>query len=122
MCFGRKPCRVPKPQRFILNETSYHGRGAINEIAGEVKRRHFKKALVCSDPDLLKFNVTQKVRRGFAPAQDARKILSPAAVPPRAGPPPPRARRGPCPSAWRRAPDSGGGGPAAPPRGAPHDA
>lgn len=47
--------------RFILNETSYHGENAINEIVSETKRRGFKKAFVCSDPDLLKFNVTQKV-------------------------------------------------------------
>ncbi len=47
--------------RFILNETSYHGAGAIKEIAGEATRRGFKKALVCSDPDLLKFGVTKKV-------------------------------------------------------------
>ena len=48
-------------QRFVLNETSYHGAGAINEIAAEVKGRGFKKAFVCSDPDLIKFNVTKKV-------------------------------------------------------------
>ncbi len=47
--------------RFILNETSYHGSGAIKEIATEAKARGFKKALVCSDPDLLKFGVTKKV-------------------------------------------------------------
>lgn len=47
--------------RFILNETSYHGAGAIKEIATEVKRRGFKKAFVCSDPDLVKFGVTKKV-------------------------------------------------------------
>ena len=47
--------------RFILNETSYHGSGAILSIKDEVKARALKKALVCSDPDLLKFGVTQKV-------------------------------------------------------------
>ena len=47
--------------RFILNETSYHGAGAINAIADEAVRRGFKKALVCSDPDLIKFGVTKKV-------------------------------------------------------------
>ena len=47
--------------RIVLNETSYHGAGAINEIAGEVKTRGFKKAFVCSDPDLVKFGVTGKV-------------------------------------------------------------
>lgn len=47
--------------RFVLNETSYHGAGAIKEIATEVKERGFKKAFVCSDPDLIKFGVTKKV-------------------------------------------------------------
>lgn len=47
--------------RFILNETSYHGSGAISAIADEAKGRGFKKALVCSDPDLIKFGVTKKV-------------------------------------------------------------
>lgn len=47
--------------RFVLNETSYHGKGAVQEIATEAKGRGFKKAFVCSDPDLLKFGVTKKV-------------------------------------------------------------
>lgn len=47
--------------RFVLNETSYHGSGAIQEIAPEIKGRGFKKCFVCSDPDLLKFGVTKKV-------------------------------------------------------------
>jgi lactaldehyde reductase len=47
--------------RFVLNETSYHGAGAIKEIAAEAKARAFKKAFVCSDPDLVKFGVTKKV-------------------------------------------------------------
>ena len=47
--------------RFVLNETSYHGAGAIQEIATEAKGRGFSKALVCSDPDLIKFGVTAKV-------------------------------------------------------------
>lgn len=47
--------------RIMLNETSYHGSGAINEIATEAKAHGFKKAFVCSDPDLIKFNVTSKV-------------------------------------------------------------
>ena len=47
--------------RIMLNQTSYHGAGAIAEIATEAKAHGFKKALVCSDPDLIKFNVTSKV-------------------------------------------------------------
>lgn len=47
--------------RFVLNETSYHGAGAIQEIAAEVQGRGFSKCFVCSDPDLIKFGVTKKV-------------------------------------------------------------
>ena len=47
--------------RFILNETSYHGAGAIQAIVTEAQGRGFKKAFVCSDPDLVKFGVTAKV-------------------------------------------------------------
>ena len=47
--------------RIVLNETSYHGAGAIKEIVTEVKSRGFKKAFLCSDPDLIKFGVTGKV-------------------------------------------------------------
>lgn len=47
--------------RFILNETAYHGSGAILNIAEEVQARGFRKAFVCSDPELVKFGVTKKV-------------------------------------------------------------
>lgn len=47
--------------RFLLNETSYHGSGAIQNIVSEVTGRGLNKAFVCSDPDLIKFQVTQKV-------------------------------------------------------------
>ncbi|MCI6615766.1 lactaldehyde reductase [Ruminococcus sp.] len=47
--------------RFVLNETSYHGSGAINAIPDEIKGRGLSKILVASDPDLLKFGVTKKV-------------------------------------------------------------
>ena len=47
--------------RFVLNETSYHGKGAINAIPDEIKARGFKKAFVASDPDLIKFGVSKKV-------------------------------------------------------------
>ena len=47
--------------RFMLNETSYHGKGAIQNIVSEINARGFKKILVCSDPDLVKFGVTSKV-------------------------------------------------------------
>ncbi len=47
--------------RFVLNETSYHGKGAINAIPEEIKARGFNKAFVASDPDLIKFGVSKKV-------------------------------------------------------------
>ena len=47
--------------RFMLNETSYHGHGAIENIVPEIHARGFKKALVCTDPDLIKFGVSTRV-------------------------------------------------------------
>ena len=47
--------------KIVLNETSYHGKGAILNVPAEAKLRGFKKAFICSDPDLVKFNVTKKV-------------------------------------------------------------
>lgn len=47
--------------RMILNETSYFGAGSISEIVTEAKKRAFKKALVVTDPDLIKFNVAKNV-------------------------------------------------------------
>lgn len=47
--------------RFVLNETSYHGAGAVNSIPDEIKARGFKKVFVASDPDLIKFGVSKKV-------------------------------------------------------------
>lgn len=48
-------------KRFVLNETSYHGAGAIQNIPEEIKNRGFRKIFLASDPDLIKFGVTQKV-------------------------------------------------------------
>ena len=47
--------------RIMLNQTSYHGAGAIQEIVNEAKAHGFNKAFVCSDPDLIKFHVTSKI-------------------------------------------------------------
>ena len=47
--------------KIVLNEVSYHGKGAILNVPEEAKGRGFKKAFICSDPDLIKFNVTKKV-------------------------------------------------------------
>ena len=49
--------------RIMLNQTSYHGAGAVQEIAAEAKLRAFQKAFVCTDPDLIKFHVTDKVTK-----------------------------------------------------------
>ena len=62
--------------RFVLNETSYHGKGAIAAIADEIKARGFKKAFVCSDPDLIKFGVTKKVTDILDGAEIAYEIFS----------------------------------------------
>ncbi len=62
--------------RFILNETSYHGAGAISAIVTEAQGRGFKKALICSDPDLIKFGVTKKVTDLLDGASLAYEIFS----------------------------------------------
>ena len=62
--------------RFVLNETSYHGAGAIREIATEAMGRGFQKAFVCSDPDLIKFGVTKKVTDVLEEAGLAYEIYS----------------------------------------------
>lgn len=62
--------------RFVLNETSYHGAGAIQAIPEEIKGRGFKKAFVCSDPDLVKFGVTKKVTDLLEQAEIVYEIYS----------------------------------------------
>ena len=62
--------------RVVLNETSYHGAGAINDIVTEVKSRGFKKAFVCTDPDLIKFGVAGKVTDVLDGASLAYEIYS----------------------------------------------
>ena len=47
--------------RIVLNTISYHGKGALAEIANELKTRGYQKVFLCSDPDLVKFGVTKKV-------------------------------------------------------------
>ena len=49
--------------RIVLNEISYHGSGAVAEIANEVRSRGFKKAFLCTDPDLIKYGVVSKVTK-----------------------------------------------------------
>ena len=55
--------RCVMANRMILNETSYFGAGAISEIVTEIKKRAFKKALVVTDPDLVKFGVSANVTK-----------------------------------------------------------
>lgn len=62
--------------RFILNETSYHGKGAIESVSDEALAHGFKKALICSDPDLIKFGVTKKVTDVLDKAQLDYEIYS----------------------------------------------
>jgi len=62
--------------RIVLNETSYHGAGCIKEIVGEVERRGLNKAFVCSDPDLIKFKVTDKVLNVLKGAELAYELYS----------------------------------------------
>ena len=62
--------------RIVLNETSYHGAGAIREIPGQVRGRGFQKAFVCSDPDLIQFGVTKKVTDVLEEAGLAYEIYS----------------------------------------------
>ena len=47
--------------RFVLNNISYHGAGAIQEIPDEITRREFSKVFVATDADLVRFGVTKKV-------------------------------------------------------------
>ena len=62
--------------KFMLNETSYHGSGAINAIPEEIKARGFCKAFVASDPDLIKFGITAKVTDLLDTAGIAYEIFS----------------------------------------------
>ncbi len=62
--------------RFVLNETSYHGKGAISAVADEVKARGFKKVFVASDPDLIKFGVTAKVLKVLDDAKISYSVFS----------------------------------------------
>ena len=62
--------------RFVLNETSYHGAGAISAIVTEAQNRGFKKALVCSDPALITYGVTTKVTDLLDSANLAYEIFS----------------------------------------------
>ena len=62
--------------RIMLNQTSYHGAGAIAEIVNEAKAHGFQKAFVCSDPALLKFNVSTKVTALLEEAGLAYEIYS----------------------------------------------
>ena len=62
--------------RFVLNGVSYHGYGAIQAVSEEIKDHHFQKALVTSDPDLIKFGVTKKVTDLFDEAKIAYEVFS----------------------------------------------
>ena len=60
----------------MLNQTSYHGAGAIAEIVNEAKAHDYKKAFVCSDPDLIKFQVSTKVTDLLVPVMAVIYVLT----------------------------------------------
>lgn len=62
--------------RIILNETSYHGAGAINHLVEEVKSRGFKKGFLCTDKDLIQFGIAAKVTKVLEEAGLAYEIFS----------------------------------------------
>lgn len=62
--------------RIVLNTVSYHGKGAIGNIVPELTARGFQKAFVCSDPDLIRFNVTKKVTDLLGAAGFAYEVYS----------------------------------------------
>lgn len=62
--------------RVVLNPISYHGPGAINVIPEEIKKRNFQKVFVCTDPDLIKFNVAKKVLDVLESADIAYEVYS----------------------------------------------
>lgn len=62
--------------RITLNQTSYHGKGAINAIADEAKAHDWHKAFVATDPDLIKFGVTKKVTDVLDKAKIAYEVFS----------------------------------------------
>ena len=62
--------------RFVLNGISYHGKGAVGEIVGILRGKGFRKAFIASDPDLVKFKVTEKVTRLLDEAAFAYEIYS----------------------------------------------
>ena len=74
--FFSQEVKIIMANRFILNETSYHGAGCIAQIAAEATARGFSKAFVCSDPDLIKFGVTKKVLDVLENAQLAYELFS----------------------------------------------
>ena len=67
--------------RIVLNTISYHGHGAIENIVPELTARGYKKAFVCSDPDLIKFGVTKKVTDLLDAANFAYAVYSDQAQP-----------------------------------------
>lgn len=62
--------------RIVLNSVSYHGKGAIKEIATELTKRGYKKAFICTDPGLIKFGVTSKVTEVLDQGKIAYQVYS----------------------------------------------
>ena len=62
--------------RIVLNETSYYGAGCRSVIAEEVRKRGFRKALLVTDKDLIRFGVAEKIERVLADAGIPYEIYS----------------------------------------------
>ena len=59
--FSRVKETIIVANRIVLNTISYHGKGAVENILPELTARGYKKAFVCTDPDLIRFGVAEKV-------------------------------------------------------------
>ena len=60
--------------KFMLNETSYFGKGAREELPGEIKKRGFKKVFLVSDKALVEAGVTKKIETILKEAKIAYKL------------------------------------------------
>lgn len=62
--------------RIVLNETSYYGAGCRSVIADEIKKRGYKKAMLITDKDLVKFGVAAKVEEVLKGADIPYEVFS----------------------------------------------
>ena len=62
--------------RIVLNETSYYGAGCRSVIADEIRKRGFKKVLLVTDKDLIRFGVATKIEEELRGADIPYEIYS----------------------------------------------